>query len=100
MTDDAETPAIPLVGTGLARPSPPKVGRLTNLRGVRTELRAVYADARQGRIDTQDATRLAYVLQVTAKVLETEALEARLEKLEDLVAVAARSGQTAIRRVA
>jgi hypothetical protein len=64
-------------------PTPtPLVGKLDSLRGVRRELTKVYRDMRQGKLDTQDGTRLAFVLNVIAKLIETSDLEARIEALE------------------
>jgi hypothetical protein len=62
-------------------PTPPRV-RLTRLRDVRGELAKVYADARHGRIDTQDASRLAFVLGQLGKLIEAEEFERRLTALE------------------
>jgi hypothetical protein len=60
----------------------PYVGRLDTLPRVRRELAKLYREARQRRLDVGDATRLAYVLQVIAKILEGSELERRLEALE------------------
>jgi len=65
----------------------PREGRkgsiaLTKLSHLRTELAALYREARTGKIDTQDATRLAYLLQILAKIIETGDIEKRLEQLE------------------
>ena len=64
------------------QPRGPYVGRLDSLPRVRRELAKLYREARQGRLDIGDATRLAYVLQVIAKILEGSELERRLELLE------------------
>lgn len=66
---------------------PPREGKkgaiaLTKLSHVRTEVAALYREARRGQIDTQDATRLAYLLQILAKIIETGDIERRLELLE------------------
>lgn len=66
---------------------PPREGRkgaiaLTKLSHLRAELASIYREARRGEIDTQSATRLAYLLQVLAKVIETGDIERRLELLE------------------
>lgn len=42
----------------------------------------VYRDMRQGRIESQDGTRLVYVLSQMAKVHEIAVLEKRVEQLE------------------
>lgn len=57
--------------------------RLASLTQIRLELGRVYSDARSGTLPTQDATRLAYVLQATAKTLADEDLEVRIKHLED-----------------
>ena len=64
-------------------PPPPRVGRLDSLRGVRRELARLYTDARQGRIQTGDASRLAFILATLAKILEQADLESRVAQLED-----------------
>jgi hypothetical protein len=45
---------------------------LTTLRHVRTEMSRLYRDARAGLIDTQDASRLAFVLVHVGKMIELE----------------------------
>ncbi len=64
-------------------PHPPRVGRLDSLRGVRRELARLYTDARQGRLQTGDASRLAFILATLAKLIEQEDLEHRVTLLED-----------------
>jgi len=80
--------------------SPPRVGRLTNLRAVRRELARVYVDARQGRIDPRDAARLAFVLSAMAKTLESELIERRIDALEGRLAANPSVGKPALRSVA
>ena len=72
--------------TDQASAQTPRVGRLHKLGAVRVELRNVYADARQGRIDSQEATRLAYVLSILTKVLEVQGIDSRLDALEAAMA--------------
>lgn len=60
----------------------PRVGRLNSLAGVRLELTRVYRDARQGKIPTQEASRLTFILSVIARVIEGSELERRVEALE------------------
>jgi len=62
--------------------SPPKIN-LQNAAAIRRELAAVYRDARAGKIETQDATRLGYLLNLLGQALEREVLENRLEALEE-----------------
>ena len=59
----------------------PKIN-LQDARAIRRELAAVYRDARAGKIETQDATRLGYLLNLLGQALEREELEARIEALE------------------
>ncbi|MFZ1569163.1 MAG: hypothetical protein WAT29_10120 [Thiolinea sp.] len=61
--------------------STPKIN-LQNAAAIRRELAAVYRDARAGKIETQDATRLGYLLNLLGQALEREVLENRLEALE------------------
>jgi hypothetical protein len=69
-----------------APPPPPapsrRVGRLDHVRGVVKELGRVYRDARQGKLASNDATRLAYVLSTIRQAIETGELAARLDALE------------------
>jgi hypothetical protein len=44
--------------------------RLANLEHVRAEMRRVYADARQGRISSQEAARLVWMLSQLKAVVE------------------------------
>jgi hypothetical protein len=55
---------------------------LSSSADVRREIAKVYRDARQGRIDTADATKLGYLLDLMRKMIETEELEKRLAKIE------------------
>lgn len=60
----------------------PKIN-LQDARAIRRELAAVYRDARAGKIETQDATRLGYLLNLLGQALEREELETRIEALEN-----------------
>ena len=57
---------------------------LARLDGCRAEMAAVYREARNGRIELGDATRLVYVLAQIARVLELSEIERRLDRLEEL----------------
>lgn len=91
MTTTDEANSIPNVGTkeGLTIdgdtqsvvPTPPKVDLATPV-DVRREMAKVYRDMRSGRIDTQDGTRLAYVLTQIAKAMEIGELEQRVKALQ------------------
>ena len=65
-------------------PTPAKIAKidLRDANAIRREMAAVYRDMRAGRIETQDGTRLAYVLDMIRKAYETGVLEDRIETLE------------------
>ena len=67
-------------GNGLT-PTPPKID-LRDAQAIRRELARVYRDMRSGRIDTSDGTKLAYVLDMIRKAIETGSLAERMEMLE------------------
>jgi hypothetical protein len=73
----------PLTVAACAEPTslPPPVN-LHNLDSVRREMGKVYRDMRSRKIETQDGTRLVYVLSELAKMFERCELEKRLEALE------------------
>lgn len=64
-----------------ATPLPPKID-LRNANAIRREIAAVYRDMRAGRIEMQDGTKLAYVLDMIRKTYETVVIEERLETVE------------------
>ena len=70
-------PAVTLLPT--PRPRGPVLETLTD---VRREMARVYRGMRHGRIDTQDATRMTYVLSQIAKIIQTAELEARVAAVE------------------
>ena len=55
---------------------------LATLNERRRELATLYRDARAGRVNTRDATRLAYILDMLRKAYETCVLQDRLEQIE------------------
>lgn len=59
------------------------MGRLNSLKGVRLELVRVYTEVRQGALSSQEGTRLTYILQIIARVLEQSDLEQRVQHLEE-----------------
>ena len=64
-------------------PTPRRRGPvLETLTDVRREMARVYRHMRHGRIDTQDATRMTYVLSQIAKIIQTAELEARVAAVE------------------
>ena len=62
-------------------PPPSKID-LRDANALRRELACVYRDMRSGKIETQDGTRLAYVLDLIRKAFETEDLKKRIELIE------------------
>jgi hypothetical protein len=69
-------------GKELSLDPTPRVGRLDTLTAVRRELAKVYKDARTGKLDPQDGTRLGFLLVSLAKLIESSDLEARIAALE------------------
>jgi hypothetical protein len=65
----------------LLNPTPPKID-LRDAHALRRELASVYRDMRAGRIETQEGTRLAYVLDLIRKAFETEDIKRRIELIE------------------
>lgn len=57
--------------------------QLTTLEGVRVEMARIYRDAESGKRDTQDCSKLVYILGQIGKVLELTGIEQRLTQLED-----------------
>ena len=55
---------------------------LHTLDDVRREMGKLYREARNGQIDTRDATRLVYILGEMVKVFAVRELEARVKILE------------------
>lgn len=71
--------------TGKPAPPPPASDiNLHNIAAVRREMGKVYRDTRAGKIDSQDGTRLVYILTQIAKLHEAEELERRVQQLEKL----------------
>ncbi|GHU20021.1 hypothetical protein FACS189475_08240 [Betaproteobacteria bacterium] len=68
-------------GTPLDPTPLPKID-LHDAHAVRRELGSIYRDMRAGRIETQDGTRLAYVLDMIRKAHESAVLQDRIELLE------------------
>ncbi len=66
-----------------ASPTPRKQIRLSSIKDCRRELAKVYADARHGSVDPQNATRLAYILVAISNMVKDHELEERIKKLEE-----------------
>lgn len=56
--------------------------KLTNATEVSRELAKLYREARSGRIDVSDASRLANMLSILSRILSDSELEQRIEALE------------------
>ena len=63
--------------------TPSKRLNLNNIAGVRRELARLYRDARAELIPSQDASRLANMLNILAGMIERSDLEQRIAKLEE-----------------
>jgi len=70
-----------VVSASALAPSPPRIN-LRDLEAIAREARKLYREARGGMIDISTATRLAFMLQVIAKMHERADIEVRLERLE------------------
>jgi hypothetical protein len=60
----------------------PPAPRLDSAVRVRRELARLYGEARAGTLAVGDASKLANVLQILGRMIETGDLEGRLEELE------------------
>lgn len=56
--------------------------KLETVRDVRRELARIYREARRGELKPETATKLAFLLDLTARMIERNELEARIEALE------------------
>ena len=75
----------------LGNPPPPRASRASRdrrchrldiLPHCRREVARLYAEARQGRLDAQTASRLANIVALAARMIEGAELEERIAKLE------------------
>ena len=57
--------------------------QLTTLEGVRDEMARIYREMESGKRESQEGSRLVYVLTQIGKVLELTEIERRLTALED-----------------
>jgi hypothetical protein len=82
----ADTPRAPATIDGASLrllPTPRRrKPQLTTLEGVRCEMARVYREMEEGRRDSQEGSRLVYVLSQITKVLELTEIERRLTVLE------------------
>ncbi len=79
------TQALATQGGELGPIPPPKID-LRDAHAIRRELASVYRDMRNGTIEAQDGTRLAYVLDMIRKAYETSVMQERLELMERTIA--------------
>jgi anti-sigma factor ChrR (cupin superfamily) len=63
-------------------PSAPRRHRLDTLPRCRREVARLYAEARQGKLDAQTASRLAHIVALAARMIEGAELEERIARLE------------------
>lgn len=63
-------------------PSPRLRIKLVTAEDCRRELAKLYREARGKRLDVGDASRLANVLQIMSRLIDTSDLEARVAQLE------------------
>jgi hypothetical protein len=68
---------------GLPTPHRPRHIKLRTIDDCRREAEKVHRDMRNGRIEPQTGTRLAYVLSQIAEMIEAHELEQRLAVLEE-----------------
>lgn len=68
--------STPLPGNKYAR------AKLSTVSDVSKELAKLYREARSGRIDVADGSRLANMLSILSRMLSDSELEARVEELE------------------
>lgn len=67
-------------------PLPPKVRKaLSKVEHCRAELAAVYREARAGRLDIANASKLGNILSLLARMIESGDVERRVEALEQLL---------------
>lgn len=68
---------------------PPRLRmKLASMKDLTKELGRLYRETRAGRIDTQDASRMANMLAILGRLIEGSDMEARVEALEEALAKA------------
>ncbi|MHB8391725.1 MAG: hypothetical protein ACYDBH_19460 [Acidobacteriaceae bacterium] len=92
-TDGERKPPKALEPSGeLVDPTPGRI-YLRHAQDIRRELASVYRDMRVKKIDPQDGTRLAYVLDLIRKAYETSVLQERIEILERVLKLRNRNNE-------
>lgn len=84
VTSGIKPPEIYDESGNLAVPTPHKID-LRDPHAIRRELASVYRDMRAGKIESQDGTRLAYVLDMIRRAYETVVLADRLDMIEHTI---------------
>ena len=64
-------------------PTPRRKPKLTTLEGVRCEMARIYREMEARKRDSQEGSRLVYVLTQITRVLELTEIERRLAALEE-----------------
>lgn len=77
---DQVRPPAPVVVEAVRKPSPRL--KLETVQNVRRELARIYREARRGELKAETATKLAYLLDLMARMIERSDLERRIEQLE------------------
>ena len=58
--------------------------KLDTIRDIKNEMSKVYREARSGKIDISDSTKLVYILNTIGKTIVDSELEQRIEALEKI----------------
>lgn len=74
--------ALPVEGSEQHPPQKVRKYVLTKVSHVRAELGRLYADARNGRVDISDASRLGNLLSILHRVIADSGLEERIAAVE------------------
>ncbi len=61
---------------------PPPRSALSKILHIRQEMARIYREARSGKLDVADATKLTFILMSLGKLVVDSDLELRIEKLE------------------
>lgn len=65
-------------------PAPTRVGALDTARDVRKEAARLYRACRRGDVDPSDGSKMASILALIARSIESSELEERLNRLEGI----------------
>jgi hypothetical protein len=78
---DIKSPVTIEAKSGKVLPTPVKID-LKSIDDIRLEMARVYREMRSNSIESQDGTRLVYVLAAIGKLIELHDIEKRIEMLE------------------